>query len=102
MSCEDKVITIVEHKYLPRGSVLQNCVPVRDDDGELCWSGLWCSMYGSYHEVVRQDDCEIWSEEKHDPTMFLIRKHLEKVRAENLEVEERATLARLKLKYEGA
>lgn len=93
------VITIVELDGIPLGSVLQECIEVIDSEGTPCWSGLWCSMWGSYHALVAQDDCEIWDEEKHD-ILYPIKKRLEKQKAEREEAEERATLALLKAKYE--
>ena len=73
-----KVITVVELEGMPKGSVLQNCISVIDKNNDaLCWSGLWCSMYGSYHVLVKQEGCEIWDEEKHDPTMWVLKKHFE-------------------------
>lgn len=101
MSCENgiKVITTVEINGLPQGSVIQNCVEQKVD-GEKYWSGLWCSMYGSFFELVKQEDCEIWNEEKHDPTMFLLKKYIDKKHSTQLEAEERATLKYLKDKYE--
>lgn len=97
-----KVITIVELEGMPQGSVLQNCISIVDKNNDaLCWSGLWCSMFGSYHVLVKQEDCEIYNEEKHDP-MYKLKIMWEKERLEAIEAKERATLARLKLKYEGA
>lgn len=86
MSCENgiKVITTVELEGIPQGSVIQNCVEQKVD-GEKYWSGLWCSMYGSYFELVKQEDCEIWDEEKHDKVMWVIKEHFKnKARQERL------------------
>lgn len=101
MSCENgiKVITIVKLDGMPVGSVLQNCIE-QIVDGEKCWSGLWCSMHGSYFELVKQEDCEIYNEEKHDP-LYKLKIMWDNERLEAIEAKERATLARLKLKYEG-
>jgi hypothetical protein len=99
LSMSFKVITKVPVAGMPQGSVLQNCLSHVNEDGDLCWSGLWCSMYGSYFEVVKQSDCELYDEEKHDP-MFLVKKYWAEQQSAALEAEERATLKRLKAKYE--
>ncbi len=71
-----KVITIRESEGLPKGTVLQNCTHrLLPGDDNVYWYGLFCSMYGSYYELVNQQDCEIWDEEKHD-LMFKIKKYL--------------------------
>lgn len=93
-----KVITIIDLEGLPKGSVLQDCVE-KENDGAKCWYGIHASMFGSYYEKVFQEDCEIWSEEKHD-TLYPLKQLLEKQAAEKLEARERKELARLKEKYE--
>ena len=49
------VMPTVELVGIPEGSVLNNVVEVVVD-GVKCWQGMWCSMYGSYMEIVSQDD----------------------------------------------
>jgi hypothetical protein len=93
------VITIKEQQGMPRGSVLQNCSTTHYK-GVECWKGLWSSMWGSYIEIVPKEDCEIWDEEKHDP-MYVLKKYLAQKNEIRVESEERATLKRLKAKYEG-
>ena len=44
---------------LPEGSVLQDVEPW----GARYWRGLYCSMAGSYYEVVKREDCEVVEEE---------------------------------------
>lgn len=51
------VITTVDLEGMPEGSVLQGCKEV-EIDGEKCWRGMWCSMFGSYMETVRQEDAK--------------------------------------------
>lgn len=49
------VVTIVELEGMPEGSVLQDVEEVIID-GIKCWQGMWCSMMGSYIELVEQAD----------------------------------------------
>lgn len=94
-------IAIIEeyNRGLPVGSVLQNAVIIKDFEGNEYWEGIHSSMAGSYLETVPVKYCEIWDEEKHD-SMYKIKKYLAQKNEIAIETEERATLARLKLKYE--
>lgn len=80
-------VAIIEkcHQWLPVGSILQDAVIVTDLQGNEYWEGIHSSMAGSYIETVPVKYCEIWDEEKHDPSMWAIKKHLEeKARQERL------------------
>lgn len=80
-------IAIIEeyNRGLPVGSVLQNAVIVKDFEGNEYWEGMHCSMAGSYLETVPVKYCEIWDEERHNPTMWILGKYLEeKARQERL------------------
>lgn len=95
-------IAIIEeyNRGLPVGSVLQDAVIVKDFEGNEYWEGMHYCPAGSYMETVPLKYCEIWDEEKHDPRGFFIKKQFAEKKAIREEAEERATLARLKLKYE--
>ncbi|MNK14261.1 hypothetical protein D3C87_323600 [compost metagenome] len=71
-----KVVTIVDLSGLPKGSIIQGCVE-RTLAGIKHWEGVFVNMSCSWNEIVKQSDCEIWDEEKHDPVMFVIKKHFE-------------------------
>lgn len=52
--------TVTMHDLdLPKGSVLQDV----ESWGSRYWRGLYCSMAGSYYEVVKQEDCEVMEDE---------------------------------------
>jgi hypothetical protein len=87
-------IAIIEeyNRGLPVGSVLQDAVIVKDFEGNEYWEGMHYCPGGSYSEI--------WDEEKHDP-MYVLKKYLAQKNEIRVESEERATLKRLKAKYEG-
>jgi hypothetical protein len=95
-------IAIIEeyNRGLPVGSVLQDAVIVKDFEGNEYWEGMHYCPGGSYMETVPLRYCEIWDEEKHDP-MYVLKKYLAQKNEIRVESEERATLKRLKAKYEG-
>jgi len=93
-----EIYVIEDYLDIPKGSRLQNCVSVCHE-GEEYWKGLSCSMYGSYIVRVPKRHCEIYDETKHD-FMYKIKQYLAHKNEIDVETEERATLARLKLKYE--
>lgn len=96
-------IAIIEeyNRGLPVGSILQEAVIVRDFEGNEYWEGMHSSMAGSYLETIPLKYGEIWDEQIHDPLSFYIKQDFSEKKAKCEEAEERATLARLKLKYEG-
>jgi len=72
-------IAIIEeyNRGLPVGSVLQDAVIVKDFEGNEYWEGMHYCPAGSYMETVPLKYCEVWDEEKHDPTMWFLKQHYE-------------------------
>lgn len=94
-----EVYVIKEYDNIPKGTILQDCFTCFSQYGEECWSGLSCSMYGSYWVDIPKEYCEVYDEKKHDP-LHVVKKYLAQKHEIDIETEERATLARLKAKYE--
>ena len=71
-----KIVIIADYENIPKGSVIQEC-NLKIINGENYWSGMWSSMIGTFNVWAPENHCEIWDEEKHDPTGWAIKKHFE-------------------------
>lgn len=71
-----KVITIrdTDGGWMPAGSVFEGEL-MYDQMDRPYWFGTWSSRMGSYDVVVPTSDCEVYSEERHDPLHYA-KKHM--------------------------